>query len=272
MLTNVEVITRSGKRMDLPLDESSAYFVKDIEGINPVQATLVSSSFALMDGSQYHSSRRENRNIVIKLALMLGGEESASQLRSQLYGFFMPKMEVRLRFFVEGMQPVDIIGRIETFEAPMFTQEPEATISIICFKPDFFTTKIQRFFGMSTSDTSDLSTIDYEGSVETGLSLIFKPSHDIRSFVFQNLTPGGENRIMEFEMDLKTNDIVTINTVAGEKSVMLTRGGSDASVLYGVSPYSDWINLYPGENQIQVKSLGSPMPYTIEYTTKFGGL
>ncbi len=60
MLIKVEARTSSGALLILPLDDvSSGYVVEEIEGLDPVKATLVSSSFAQADGEQYHT-----RNVI----------------------------------------------------------------------------------------------------------------------------------------------------------------------------------------------------------------
>ena len=99
MLTAVEAFTPQGENLFLPLQDSSGgYVVQDIDGLDPVNAQIVSSKFARLEGEQYQSSYREKRNILISLGLEpdYGAALSVSQLRSRLYDFFMPKSPVRL--------------------------------------------------------------------------------------------------------------------------------------------------------------------------------
>ncbi len=99
MLVSLEVITRQFQSLLLPLNEVlNGFAVESIEGLEPVKATLVSSSFAQIDGAQYHSSRREPRNIKLKMGLEPDYvTDSVRDLRHRLYGFLMPKSEVTLR-------------------------------------------------------------------------------------------------------------------------------------------------------------------------------
>ena len=70
LLKTLKVTNSRGFTLDLPLEDiSGGFIVKGIEGLGPVKATLVSSSFANMDGEQYHSSRRKARNLIVKLGL-----------------------------------------------------------------------------------------------------------------------------------------------------------------------------------------------------------
>lgn len=272
MLSKVEISTEQGSTLELPLEAINGYLVKDIEGLDPVKATLVSSSFALMDGEQYQSSRRESRNILMKLGL----EEAYSplttrELRLQLYRFLMPKSQVRLRFFLTDGPTVDIYGRVESFDSTSFTKEPEAVISLVCHQPDFYSPIPVITSGSTVSDSTE-NFINYEGSVESGIILTVMPDRDLTSFVVHHRPPDGKMRTLEFSEPLVAGDILRVSTVSGSKYARLTRNALEESILYGISPYSAWIQLFPGSNALRVFSEGAPVPYTIEYTTKFGAI
>src|SRR5437868_144697 len=94
MLLKALAVTNSrGSVLSLPLeDPSEGYIVREIKGLDPVKATLVSSSFANNDGEQFHSARRESRNIVVTLDLEPDyAVRGVKELRDQLLNFFMPK-------------------------------------------------------------------------------------------------------------------------------------------------------------------------------------
>lgn len=275
MLTKVEVRTDQGALLTLPLqDISQGLIVEDIQGLDPVKATIVSSSFAQLDGEQYQSARREKRNIVIKLALEPDfAVNSVQGLRNLLYQFFMPKSRVRLRFFSTNQPTVDIEGRIETFIAPKFTAEPTATISILCFNPDFFTPDVVLVNGNTVSTNAE-TTHTYPGTVETGFLFKLMPNRDISEFTIYHRPSDDSLRALEFQAPtpMIAGDILTISTQPGNKYATLTRAGIGTSILYGISPQSNWINLFPGSNKLRVYAEGAPVPYSIEYTTKYGGL
>jgi hypothetical protein len=272
MLTKVEVTNNQGQTLAIPLyDPSEGIFIKDIEGLDPVKATLVSSSFATVDGAQYQSSRRETRGIIVKLGMELGYGLSIREIRTRLYSFFMPKTNVRLRFFVEGVDPVDIIGHIETMESALFTQDPEAFISLTCFDPDFFDPTPNVINANTVQDTTEFA-VEYDGTVETGIQLAMTLNRTQVSLDIFHRAPDGVVRSLEFEANLISGDQLIISTVTGLKFAKRIRTGSESSVLYGISPYSNWINLFPGTNYLRVVSDGAPIPYTVTYTTKYGGL
>lgn len=273
MLTKVEAVTAQGETLSLPLqDVSGGYVVQDIDGLDPVKATIVSSSFAQLDGTQYQSSRRENRNIV----LTLGFEPdfvttTVAGLRSNLYRFFMPKSYVTLRFFIDDVHFVDISGRVESCGAPLFSKEPEVEVSILCFDPDFAAPDSVVLNGSTVADTTE-SLVEYEGSVETGFVFKLLVDRALTGFSIDSRQAGGAFQSFEFAAILQAGDTVEISTVAGSKYARLTRAGVQSSILYGVSPASAWVNLFPGDNLLRVSAEGAPVPFNITYTAKYGGL
>jgi tail protein len=272
MLTLVEVRGQGGM-LSLPLEDSAlGYDIQDIQGLDPVKATLVSSSFAQQDGAQYQSARREARNIRLVLGLYPDyASDSVRSLRQRLYPFFMPKTAVSLRFFMADGLTVDIDGRVETFESTMFTEEPGVEISLLCFDPDFIDPEPVEIEGATTSGSSTVS-VNYEGTVETGIELILDVNRTLGEFTIYHQLPDGSIKTMDFQAPLLTGDTVTINTVSGNKSAVLTRASVDSSILYGISPQSNWLELDTGSNAIRVYAEGAAVPYTINYIRRYGGL
>lgn len=273
MLNKVEVTTRQGNLLSLPLEEiTNGLAIEEIEGLDPVKATLVSTSFARMDGEQYQSSRRETRNIKLTLAIEPDETlETVSDVRRRVYAFFMPKSEVSLRFFTDDGSPVDIVGRVESCEAPLWAQEPTVVVSIICFDPDFFNPTLVHVAGATTSGSTE-TTINYDGTVETGIQLVLSVNRSLAEFTIYHNPPNETLRTLDFSAALLSGDVVTINTVAGQKYATLNRTSVESSVLYGISPQSAWIELAPGPNLIRVYATGAPVPFDLNYYKRYGGL
>lgn len=278
MLTNVEVRTRQGTLLNLPLESAaSGLYIEEIDGLDPVKATLVSSSFANEDGEQHHSSRREARDIKLKIGLETDYvTNSIRKLRSRLYSYMMPKSEVFLRFVHDDDFVVDIVGTVELFETPIFTKEPRADISIRCFNPDFVVPS-PTVLDLVTVDGTEANEgwidIDYDGSVETGFVVELTLNRVEQALSIYNQSPGGILRQLDFSALLAVGDKLRISTVAGGKGATLTRAGTQTSVLYGVTPQSAWLTLEQGINRFRVYATGTPaIPYTLEYLTRYGGL
>lgn len=273
MLTLVEVRNVQGDVLSLPLNDSeSGILLQGIEGLDPVKATIVSSSFATLDGGQYHASRREMRNIKFNLGLeAYYTSETIRDVRKKLYPFFMPKSWTSLRFYDSDGPAVDIEGRVESFETPLFAKEPEADISILCMDPDFIDPTLVTADGNTTASAVE-TEIEYEGSVDTGVKLIVNANRSISEFTVYLRTPDQNFHVMDVAVPMVSGDKLTINTKRGEKSAILTHAGADTSVLYGITPQSDWFVLQPGTNYIRVYATGAAIPYDLEYTNRYGGL
>lgn len=282
LLNALEVTNSRGSVLILPLEDILAGLrVKGIEGLDPVKATLVSSSFANQDGEQYHSSRRESRNIKISLGLEPDyGVAAVKDLRDQLYNFFMPKSFITCKFkmldkfavsvFKEELD-LEIDGRIETFDSPLFTKDPGADISVMCFNPDFEDRNPIVVNGMTVADLTE-SELEYVGTIETGVEFTIMPDRALTDFTIYHRPPDGTLRTTDFSYPLAAGDVLTITSVIGSKSVILTSGTVETSVLYAVSPQSAWLELQPGTNNLRVYAEGAPIPYIIQYTNKYGGL
>lgn len=277
MFTKVEVTSNQGVVLGLPIGEPyMGYLVEEIDGLDPVKAILVTSSFANEDGEQHHSTRRGPRDIVLKLKLEPDySTGSAWELRNDLYNFLMPESEISLRFFVTAFGYVDITGVVESFVCPMFVKEPVATISIHCSKPDFLHPDPFVFEGVTTSGEFE-TEINYDGTIETGLQFQITADRSLPGgLTIFHRGPDNSINVMEFTEPLSTGDVLDISTVSGAKGATLTTTatGTD-SILFGITPQSAWINLFPGRNYIRVHVdvEGAAIPYTLTYTKRRGGL
>lgn len=273
MITKVEVRTSLGMLLTLELDNfNDGLVIEDILGLDPVNATLVSSSVANQDGAQYQSAHREPRDILMVLGLEPDyTATSVRDLRKNLYDFFMPKSEVGLRFFLSEGLTVDITARVEDFTAPLFVREPKATISFRCFNPDFVELEPIVVEGVTVIDSTEF-VINYEGTIEAGIIFTLSVDAVITEFSIYNRPGDNLVRTLDFEADLEADDILTINTTPGSKEVTLLRDSVESSLLYGMTPQSDWIRLYRGDNFFRVLTTDPGIPFTIEYTPRHGGL
>jgi len=273
MLTKFDVTTAQGNLMTFDLTDTSAGFiVENVDGLGPVKATLVSSSFAGTDGEQYLSSRREARNIKITLGLDPDPiHDSVRSLRKQLYSYFMPKSEVTLGFYDDDGLHVTILGVVESCDPTIFDQEPAMDISLMCYDPDLIDPVGVHLTGNSTSSTAQ-TLVQYDGEVSTGIVFTLNVNRSLTDFTIYHTPPSGELYQLDFSGPLVAGDVLTISTVKGDKGVTLIHSGTSSSVLYYVSPQSKWIEFEPGDNEIRVYAAGAGVPYTIDYITRYGGL
>jgi len=273
VLTHLEVRNSAGDLLDLQLDDTTDGFVlQGVSGLDPVNAVLISSDYAQQDGAQFHTARRQTRNIVITIGLEPDWSvDTVKDLRSRLYSWFMPKGQVELRFIDSADPTVSITGRIETFESVLFAKDPFVDISIICFDPDFAELTTEEIEGDTVSDTTE-TLVTYDGTVETGIIFALAVDRTLSEFTIYHRKPSGQIVSMDVEADLVAGDVVTINTITGSKGATLTRSAVNSSILYGVSAQSTWIELEPGDNYIRAYATGAAIPYTLTYTNRYGGL
>jgi hypothetical protein len=273
MLQRIEALSAQGTVLNLPLEDlDNGLLVEEISGLDPVKATITSSSFAQLDGSSYQSSRREERNIVLKVSLEpdWAAGQSVRDLRKQLYAVFMSKSAVTLKFYMSDGNPVWISGRVESFETDLFSAEPAVDISVICFDPDFYDPTSVITSGLSTATTTE-TIFNYDGTVETGAIFTIRPNRALPTFSLYVVNGEGAQQL-DFTGALQTNDVLKISTVPGSKYARLTRAGVETSYLYGITPQSAWLEFQPGENRVRMYAAGAGIPFDVEYTRKYGGL
>jgi hypothetical protein len=273
LLTKVEVRNAAGDLLTLVLqDVSGGYSLRSVDGLDPVKATIVSSSYATRDGVEHETARREARNLTFKIGFEPDWIlQDASALRRNLYRWFMTKQWNEFRFYEDDGLVVSIAGWTEDNKAPRFTSDPDATISVICDLPDFVGLTNEHVTGNSTSSSAE-SILNYAGSQETGFLFNLLVNRNVTGFSLYQRGADGVQYQLDFSADLIAGDVVAISTVPGNKYATLTRSGVTTSLLYGISPASPWLVLTPGANHIRLQINGAPVPYTIDYTDKYGGL
>lgn len=273
MLQQLDITNSRGNVLSLQMEQDEGpYQINSIEGLDPGKATLVSTSSAGQDGETYQSSKRPPRNIKLKLDFDPDfGAKSYSELRNDLYAWFMPRARITMRYFLSTGLYVDIDGIVESMDSPLFVDDPDVTISIMCYQPDFVDARIVSLPGFTVAD-STTTVIDYPGTVEAGTVLTINFNRAASSFSIYNTDEGGNPQQLDFTDPILSGDVLVISSLVGNKGITRTRTGVSSSVLYGRSSQSSWIKLREGENQFRVYASGDPIPYTLEYVVRYGGL
>lgn len=254
------------------LDASSGYAVRDVEGLDPVDASLTTSTVAQVDGAQPQNASRGTRNITIKLGLEPDFVTSTvDSLRSALYDWFMSKTIVAMTFYKDSVIFATSTGQVESMQNSMFSDDPEVDISIINYDPDFYAPASVTLDG-NTTDATDTNTISYPGTSEAGVIFVLNINRTMTDFTVYNTTPDNTIQSTIISGSFLAGDIVTINSVPGSKAVTLTRASIDSSILYWRGTSSSWVTLTKGDNLFRVLSSGAAIPYTVTYTPKYGGL
>lgn len=273
MFNKLEVRNSAGTLLSVILDDiTDGYILKDISGLDPVKATIISSTFANLDGVQYQTARREARNIIVKLGLEPDyATGSVRALRTNLYTWFMPKAPVYLTLYDDDGLIVSIDGHVEYCVSPPFAKEPEASISIICENPDFVELTEETGSGSTVSTTTEFA-IEYGGSVETGIEFDLHLNRSLSGFTIYHRPADNIVRSFDFIASMLNLDTVSVNTNRGSKGVTLTRSSVQSSMLYGRQRGSAWFLLQPGTNYFRFYATGAAIPFDYSFTQRHGGL
>lgn len=275
-LQALELSNSRGSILTLPIYSiTSGYSVRDIDGLDPVQSSQASSSFAGLDGEQYQSAHIGKRNILLDLGFEADyTTKTIQQLRRDLYGLLLPKSEVKLKFTSNDFPTVEIEGISESFEAPLFVQDPSARVSVLCYDPNFKDPAIKSFRANKITDMSLGTDVLNPGDVPAGLKIRLEFTNDLTTgtFTIFNNPAGQSPQLMMFQGDFLTGDIVEVSTVPGDKYATLTRGSVTTSILHTVSVQADWIKLLPGQNRVGVYVMSGWVNGYFDYQVLYGGL
>ena len=273
VLNKVDVTNSRGNVLSLFMEENDGgYQIADVDGLDPVKATLVSNSYAGTDGENFQSAKIPARNIKFEIDLDPDfNPKTYTDLRRDLYTFFMPKSRITMRFFLTSGLYLDIVGIVEEFSSPLFEEDPNVEISIMCYQPDFIDTRMITVEGHTVSSLIN-TEIDYPGTVQSGTVLTLHANRSVSEFTIYSSDEGGNLFQLDFTGDLISGDELVISSLRGNKGITLTRATVSSSFLYGRSPQSSWIEFMEGLNQFRVYAEGDPIPYDLEYVVRYGGL
>lgn len=278
----MEVFSANPSAPELPLAgftaSSDPIQIRNIDGIGPVKANIISTQFATGVGELYQGSTIPKRNIVITMGLSPDWqEETVATLRQKLYRYFMPRQWCKLRFFSTHLPTVDIEGYVESMEPNIFSDDPEIQVSVICPKPDFIEADATIYEGVVDDGSTELE-FEYIGSVETGFELRVAQSVANPGYSGSlDITVKSPIDPQVFSIDPVTIDGVKYfklsTTLNGKRAQNIANAdGVATNLLAAVGDLSVWPQLLPGLNYISVAAEENGQAWTLAYFNRFGGL
>lgn len=278
MLTKFDIVSPRGDTLTLTLDDiSQGYIVQNIDGLDPVKASLTSSTFATRDGAQFQASRLEPRNITMTLGLEpdpATGNDVRWQ-RKNLYSYVMPKSAVTLRFYTDTTGPgsiVEIQAIVESVETALFSQEPTLDISFMCYDPAFVDPTVVVETGSDMMTDLTWHTFHVDGDAGSGAIITINVNRSVSEFSIYYWPPGGSIYSMDLQGSFIAGDVITVNSYPGSKGVTLTRAGTTTSALSMLTPQSTWFEISQGNNNMQIQASGAGIPWQFQYSNRYGGL
>jgi hypothetical protein len=236
------------------------YQIVDIQGLNPPKAQINRSTVGGLAGSKFNSSRLEERNIVVMLKL--NGDVEANRI--ELYRFFNASEWCKFHY-TNGSRNVYIEGYVETNEVELFTDSEIMQVSIICPDPYFKDAQlivddiskiVKRFyfpFSIEYDDPIPFSEIEIERITDVfnaseskcGIEIVIDFIGSVNRLEIKNV---GTNETFTIVHPFLANDVVTLVTNEGRKSINLNRNGVINNLFPKVVKGSVFFQLNRGDN------------------------
>ena len=248
----------SGESLELTFNR--AYSVLGMDGANPPKASISTAAVSGIDGDVFIGSRVEARNIVLTLAVHHPVEAN----RIALYSIFRVKRWIKLSY-QNSSRKVYITGYVESVELSPWSQSVQPVISIICPQPFWlsdrdisvrFSSSLALFEfpfsipaeGIEFSQVLQTTTATVDvGEIETGGIITFRARDAVKNPCFYNRTT---QKYFGVDIEMEADDIITICTERGSKSVTLRRSGAVSNLLGSRKDGSTWLTFLPGINSV----------------------
>jgi len=258
--------------------ETDLLQIRSIDGLDPVKASVNTSPYGSIDGAAHVGDSVLTRNIVLTIGMNPDWDDwTFESLRRLLYSYFTPKRPVKLVFYSDDINPVEIEGIVESAEVNMFSKDPEMIVSIICPDPYFTSLNPIVLTGQSVHSVTDPTNIVYNGSVEAGINLqVTYTSGTSPNRIGIQI---GDPKILYFNM-LETAAVTAskyfeLSSIPGKKYVQNVSldSGVIKSLLSNVERgNADWPLLQPGTNEFFVITDVGVQDWSLSYFERFGGL
>ena len=282
MLTEVKAYSSWQSAPTLPLSdpgraETDLIQIRNINGLDPVKASVNTSPLGSVDGESYVGTSVPKRNIVLTLHPNPNWKEwTYESLRRLVYSYFMPKSPTRLVFYSDDMPPVEISGIVESCEVNPFSPDPEILVSIICPDPYFTALDPEVITGQTIRTGGTVHHIDYDGTIEAGIyvQVTFVSGAAPTSIGIQVGDPTISYFLIETGVD--SSKYIEMSSLPMQKYVqaidMTTGVISNLLSKVTIQEGSGWPTLQPGEQDFYVITDQGVQDWELVYFERFGGL
>lgn len=275
---------RDGSTLRLTQNEQR-WQLLEVEGLSTPEAQISEYDVASLDGVKVNHIKMEAREITISLAIHGTYYQSVEDNRQALYSLFRIKDVIRLHIetknrnvYIDGYcrqplcdnfenpQVMDITilcpnpafndestteentsKREPMFESPIYPEAGyDTTVAYTDYtSEDGFYTNLGEPVEFSTLNPERSATIVVDSENETGITIVCTFLDSV-----SKLTINNEDTLeyMTINYDFQINDILTICTIAGEKSITLLRNGVTTNMIPYLDTASSWFSLQSGNN------------------------
>ena len=255
----------SGDQLNLTTT-ANQYMTSAIDGLNPPNGTISTSSYAGMNGSYLNNAFIEKRNVVISFEMRGIGIEKR---RHELYKVVKTSRYIKVYYRTANID-VYTEGFVETCEMEKFEQFTSGHISIICPDIYWYSTETQiaeysqilgafhfifpdddKPFPLGKYNTQNMMTIQNDGD-EVGFTLEISGGPAKNPTLYNAET----DEYMQILGDIEEGDIIRITTKTGNKTVTLEREGVQENIINRLVSGSTWLTLRTGENKFYLRASG----------------
>lgn len=279
MIKSVTITNHLGESVKIVLSEPNpkhGMIIKQIDGLGPAKANINVTELATNDGSLFNSARLNMRNITMQILLTNAPDIETSRQRT--YKYFPIKKEIEFLIELDN-RIARTTCHVESNEPDIFSKDEEMSISLICEYPYFYSAgenglNTTVFYGIEplfefefennsleenliefgSIENSTAKTVKYDGDGEIGIIITIHAVGEARDISIYNTQTREHmfidtNKIEELTgSGIVAGDTITINTMRGNKSVYLLRGGFYTNILNALRKDSDWFQLAKGDN------------------------
>lgn len=255
----------------LPTDP---YQLRGLDGlVSPGNEVFLNQT---QEGGYYSGSRPLLLQPVITIGLnpSWATGQDVSDLRTALYVLLTQDNSPVILSLLNGATEIcRTSGYISKFDTVPFSKDPVVQMTL---------ESVDRYLqapaatnltpGSGLPSTGVQANLTYSGTARTGFIAKFQvTAASANGFNFQ-----GIGSYVYDPTALQANDVITVNTIPGQRDVIRTRAGVDTSLIATVTNSPDWQRLGPGTNSFMVVSGSSAaLPFvwqSLYYVTQFAGI
>lgn len=278
-----QIWVKNEKGQTMELTNNPAYVVYNVLGMDPADAVINTNRNASTDGSVFNSAYIDNKEITLTMALNYPAEAN----RINLYKYFRNKEPIKL-FFKTDSRDVFIDGYCQRVNVNLFEKKEIAQVTILCSNP-YFKAKDAKTVQISQNQ----GLFEFPFSIQTPIpfSEISNTSHeiintgDIKVGAIFRITANGyvdapkiinvdTNEYFLITVGMNAGEVIEINTIQNERSVLMGDGQSMSDYIYGMSINSTWLELDVGENHFAATADSNPenMDVEVEFRAYYEGV
>lgn len=263
-----KLIYKNGRGESVTFSPYSPYWVdicRDVQGLNDMENEIYTNELTGQNKSLYLGHKKKAVDIKIKGWLYARSESQVRKLKNKLNRVLIPDNGGVL-LYSNGLVQRSIACVAEV--SPHYSKDEV----LESFQVEFL--RLDRFWKDASAENSKLAQwhamfsfpleIDEEegiefgvreesliinvfnaGDVEAGFLLRIVASGDVKNPELINVRTG---EFIKLNIDLQYGDIVELRTQAGEKSVLLLRGGQSTNILNKLVRGSVFLQLHPRDN------------------------